>query len=80
MEASVGSNVSDKDFAFMGINRNLLLLSAPNDYDDENDQFNTEALESALEDALLYYAPEATIIIKSMIPLAILNVLTRSID
>ena len=56
----------DKDDAY-GHHPEFVVIAAPTDYDDENDQFNTEALESALEDALSY-APEATIIIKSTIP------------
>lgn len=45
----------------------FVVIAAPTDYYDENDQFNTETLESALEDALSC-APKATIIIKSTIP------------
>ncbi|MBG9979287.1 nucleotide sugar dehydrogenase [Ruoffia tabacinasalis] len=56
----------DKDYAY-GHQPEFVVVAAPTDYDDENDQFNTEALESALEDALSY-SPEATIIIKSTIP------------
>src|SRR5699024_10076555 len=56
----------DKDYAY-GHQPEFVVIAAPTDYDDENDQFNTEALESALEDALSY-APESTIIIKSTIP------------
>lgn len=56
----------DKDYAY-GHQPEFVVIAAPTDYDDENDQFNTEALESALEDALSY-APQATIIIKSTIP------------
>lgn len=56
----------DKDYAY-GHQPEFVVVAAPTDYDDENDQFNTEALESALEDALAY-APGATIIIKSTIP------------
>lgn len=56
----------DKDYAY-GHQPEFVVIAAPTDYDDESDQFNTEALESALEDALSY-APEATIIIKSTIP------------
>ncbi|TLQ40714.1 nucleotide sugar dehydrogenase [Ruoffia tabacinasalis] len=56
----------DKDYAY-GHQPEFVVIAAPTDYDDESDRFNTEALESALEDALSY-APEATIIIKSTIP------------
>ena len=56
----------DKKYAY-GHKPEFVVIAAPTDYDDENDQFNTEALESALEDALSY-APQATIIIKSTIP------------
>lgn len=57
---------TNKKYAY-GHQPEFVVIAAPTDYDDENDQFNTEALESALEDALSY-APEATIIIKSTIP------------
>ncbi|MGH2077625.1 nucleotide sugar dehydrogenase [Aerococcus urinaeequi] len=56
----------DTDYAY-GHQPEFVVIAAPTDYDDENDQFNTEALESALEVALSY-APDATIIIKSTIP------------
>lgn len=57
---------TNKKYAY-GHQPEFVVIAAPTDYDDENDQFNTEALESALEDALSY-APQATIIIKSTIP------------
>ena len=57
---------SDKDYAY-GHQPQYVVVAAPTDYDDINDQFNTAILEGALEDAL-EYAPEATIIIKSTIP------------
>lgn len=57
---------SDKEYGY-GHNPEFVVVAAPTDYDDEEDNFNTEILESALEDALKY-APEAVIIIKSTIP------------
>ena len=57
---------SDKVYAY-GHQPEYVVVAAPTDYDDINDQFNTTILEEALEDALKY-APEATIIIKSTIP------------
>lgn len=57
---------SDKDYAY-GHQPEYVVVAAPTDYDDINEQFNTAILEEALEDALKY-APEATIIIKSTIP------------
>ena len=57
---------SDKEYGY-GHNPEFVVVAAPTDYDDEEDNFNTEILESALEDALKY-APDAVIIIKSTIP------------
>lgn len=57
---------SDKAYGY-GHNPEYIVVAAPTDYDDEKDYFNTSALESVLEDAL-NYAPDATIIIKSTIP------------
>ena len=56
----------NKEYGY-GHKPEFAIVVAPTDYDDEEDNFNTEILESALEDALKY-APEATIIIKSTIP------------
>lgn len=57
---------SEKNYAY-GHQPEYVVVVVPTDYDDINDQFNTAILEGALEDAL-EYAPEATIIIKSTIP------------
>lgn len=57
---------TDKEFGY-GHQPDFIVVAAPTDYDDEKDHFNTVALESVLEDAL-EYAPQATIIIKSTIP------------
>ncbi|MBZ6527589.1 nucleotide sugar dehydrogenase [Aerococcaceae bacterium DSM 111021] len=57
---------TDRDYGY-GHKPEFVVVAAPTDYDDEKDHFNTVALESVLEDALKY-APEATIIIKSTIP------------
>lgn len=57
---------TDKEYGF-GHNPEFIVVAAPTDYDDVKDHFNTVALESVIEDALKY-APDATIIIKSTIP------------
>lgn len=57
---------TDKAYGY-GHEPDFIVVAAPTDYDDERDHFNTIALESVLEDAL-EYAPQATIIIKSTIP------------
>lgn len=57
---------SDKAYGY-GHQPEYIVVAAPTDYDDEKDHFNTIALENVLEDAL-HYAPDATIIIKSTIP------------
>lgn len=57
---------TDKAYGY-GHEPDFIVVAAPTDYDDERDHFNTIALESVLEDALKY-APQATIIIKSTIP------------
>lgn len=57
---------TDKEYVY-GHHPEFVVVAAPTDYDDERDHFNTIALESVLEDALKY-APQATIIIKSTIP------------
>lgn len=57
---------TDKAYGY-GHQPDFIVVAAPTDYDDERDHFNTVALESVLEDALRY-APDATIIIKSTIP------------
>lgn len=57
---------TDRDYGY-GHKPEFVVVAAPTDYDDEKDHFNTTALESVLDDALKY-APDATIIIKSTIP------------
>src|SRR5699024_626723 len=57
---------TDKEHGF-GHKPEFVVVAAPTDYDDVKDHFNTVALESVIEDAL-EYAPDATIIIKSTIP------------
>lgn len=57
---------TDREYGY-GHQPEFIVVAAPTDYDDEKDHFNTVALESVLED-VLKYAPEATIIIKSTIP------------
>lgn len=57
---------SDKEEAFAD-NPEYVVIAAPTNYDEETNFFDTEALESVIED-VLEHAPEATMIIKSTIP------------
>src|SRR5699024_7833372 len=57
---------SDKEYGY-GHDPEFVVVAAPIDYDDVKNHFNTVALESVIKDAL-EYAPNATIIIKSTIP------------
>ena len=55
----------DKAFAYEGTE--LVVIAAPTNYDDKMNYFDTSAVEVVIED-VLNYAPDATMIIKSTIP------------
>lgn len=55
----------DKAFAYEGTE--LVVIAAPTNYDDKMNYFDTSAVEVVIED-VLKYAPDATLIIKSTIP------------
>ena len=57
---------SDKKVAY-GHNPEYVVIAAPTNYDDKNNYFDTSLVEVVIED-ILEYAPDATIIIKSTIP------------
>ncbi|WP_080146719.1 nucleotide sugar dehydrogenase [Marinilactibacillus piezotolerans] len=57
---------SDKTVAY-GHNPEYVVIAAPTNYDDKNNYFDTSLVEVVIED-VLEYAPNATIIIKSTIP------------
>ncbi|WP_225743733.1 nucleotide sugar dehydrogenase [Marinilactibacillus sp. Marseille-P9653] len=57
---------SDKSIAY-GHNPEYVVIAAPTNYDDKNNYFDTSLVEVVIED-VLEYVPEATIIIKSTIP------------
>ena len=57
---------SDKAVAY-GHNPEYVVIAAPTNYDDKNNYFDTSLVEVVIED-VLEYAPDATIIIKSTIP------------
>lgn len=56
---------TDKAFAYEGAE--LVVIAAPTNYDDKKNYFDTSAVEVVIED-VLKYAPDATMIIKSTIP------------
>lgn len=56
---------TDKAFAYEGAE--LVVIAAPTNYDDKKNYFDTSAVEVVIED-VLNYAPDATMIIKSTIP------------
>lgn len=56
----------DKGVAY-GHNPEYVVIAAPTNYDDKNNYFDTSLVEVVIKDAL-EYAPEATIIIKSTVP------------
>lgn len=56
---------TDKEFAYEGTE--LVVIAAPTNYDDKKNYFDTSAVEVVIED-VLKYAPDATMIIKSTIP------------
>lgn len=57
---------SDKTVAY-GHNPEYVVIAAPTNYDDKNNYFDTSLVEVVIKD-VLEYAPNATIIIKSTIP------------
>ena len=56
---------TDKEFAYE--ETELVVIAAPTNYDDKKNYFDTSAVEVVIED-VLKYAPNATMIIKSTIP------------
>lgn len=57
---------SDKQEAY-GHEPEYIVIAAPTNYNEETNYFDTNALESVIED-VIEYAPEATMIIKSTVP------------
>jgi UDPglucose 6-dehydrogenase len=57
---------SDKEEAY-GHQPEYVVIAAPTNYDEDTNFFDTSALESVIEDVLAF-APEATMIIKSTVP------------
>lgn len=57
---------TDKEEAY-GNNPEFVVIAAPTNYDEKTNYFDTAALESVIED-VLKYAPNATMIVKSTVP------------
>ena len=57
---------TDKEEAY-GNNPEFVVIAAPTNYDEKTNYFDTGALESVIED-VLKYAPNATMIVKSTVP------------
>ncbi|MEC6747661.1 nucleotide sugar dehydrogenase [Marinilactibacillus sp. XAAS-LB27] len=57
---------SDKNIAYAH-NPEYVIIAAPTNYDDKNNYFDTSLVEVVIED-VLKFAPDATIIVKSTIP------------
>lgn len=69
---------SSKDEAY-GHNPEYVVIAAPTNYDEETNFFDTSALESVIED-VLQYAPEATMIIKSTVPVGYTEEIRKKYD
>lgn len=57
---------TDKEEAY-GNNPEFVVIAAPTNYDEKTNYFDTAALESVIED-VLEFAPDATMIVKSTVP------------
>ena len=67
----------DPAIAYEGVD--FVVVATPTDYDPGNNFFDTSSVESVVEDAMAH-APQATIIIKSTVPVGFTKELRRRLD